>query len=364
MNLRSATLPIFLTGALLTACGRHETASRETAGAPVPVELAGVEQRTVPVELHTIGTVEPIASVALKAKVPGEITAVLFADGATVKAGQPLFTVDPRQFDAALRRAEADLAQAQNEARNAQDQADRYTKLNTQGVASREQFAQVLTTAASQRSVLAARQADVDNARLSLEWATVRAPISGRAGAALLKTGNIVQANGDTLTIINQTQPIYVGFALPETQLSEVRSWMGKSPVAVTACDPESNRPLGTGRLDFVDNVVDRQSGMIALKATFPNADESLWPGQFVDVIVRLTEEADALVIPTTAVIEGQHGSQVFVVKDGVATLQKVEVERSLGALTVIHSGLTEGQTVISAGQLRVASGSKVKSSH
>ncbi len=360
MSFCSSASHLALAAALLTfpACGPRTP--KAVPPPPIPVETAVVESRTVPVELRTIGAVEPIASVQLKAKVPGEIIQVLFADGAYVKAGQALFAIDPRPYDTALRRAEADLAQAQNEAQNAQAQADRYTKLNTQGVASKEQFSQYLTTAASQRSVLAARQADVDTARLSLEWATIRAPISGRAGAALLKAGNIVQANTDILTVINQTQPIYVSFSLPETQLSEVRAWMGKSAVAVTAYEPDSGAPLGTGRLDFVDNVVDRQSGMIALKATFPNTGEPLWPGQFVDVVVTLTEEAGALIIPTTALMEGQNGPQVFVVKDGVATLQKVQPERAVGDHTVIRAGLTAGQTVISSGQLRVATGAKV----
>lgn len=342
----------------LAGCGRP--VPRPAVAPPAPVEVATVERRTMPVELRVIGAVEPIASVQLKAKVQGEITQVLFADGAYVKAGQPLFTIDPRPFDATLRRADADLAQARTQAQNAQDQVDRYTKLTTQGVSSKEQFAQYLTTASAQKSALAARQADVDSAKLSLEWATVRAPIGGRAGAALLKAGNIVQANTDVLTVINQTQPIYVSFSLPETQLAEVRAWMGKGAVAVTAYGPENGKDLGSGSLTFVDNVVDRQSGMITLKATFPNADESLWPGQFVDLIVKLTDEPDALVVPSTAVMEGQGGAHVFVVKDDVATLRKVAVERVVGDHTVIRSDLEPGQTVVSFGQLRVSNGGRV----
>jgi multidrug efflux system membrane fusion protein len=349
---------VALAASLLTACGRR--APREAAVPPVPVEAGVVERRTVPVELRAIGAVEPLATVQLKARVQGEITQVLFADGAYVKAGQPLFTIDPRPFDATLRRVEADYKQAQTQAQNAQDQADRYTKLTTQGVASKEQFAQYLTTASSQKALVAARQADLDQAKLSLDWTTVRAPISGRAGAALLKTGNIVQANADVLTIINQTQPLYVSFSIPEKQLADVRAWIGKGPVRVTAYHPESGKSLGTGTLDFVDNVVDRQSGMIALKATFPNADESLWPGQFVDVVVNLTDEHDALVVRSTAIMEGQNGSQVFVIKDGTATLQKVTVERTVGDYTVVLTGLEQGQTVVTSGQLRVASGAKV----
>jgi multidrug efflux system membrane fusion protein len=359
MRIRSHVLPV-LAATLLSACDSQSSRKSAAAPPPVPVELGTVERRSVPVQLRAIGSVEPLATVRLKAKVQGEIIKVLFADGAYVTAGQPLFAIDPRPFDVALRRAQADLAQAQTEAKNAQDQVDRYTKLMSQGVSSKEQYAQYLTTASSQKSVLAARQADVDQAQLSLDWATVRAPISGRAGAALFREGNIVQANSDVLTVINQTRPIAVRFSLPETQLAEVRDWMGKSAVGVTALDPDSGRPLGSGTLDFVDNVVDTQSGMIALKATFPNPDEALWPGQFVDLVVRLTDEADALVVPSTAIMDGQNGSQVFVVKNGVATLQKVAVERTFGGSTVIGSGLEPGQQVITTGQLRVANGAKV----
>ena len=343
---------------ILSSCGRH--AEKIAVVPPAPVEVAVVQQRDMPVELRAIGTVEPIASVQLKAKVQGEVIKVLFDDGAYVKAGQPLFAMDPRPFEVVLQRTEADLEQAKTEAQNAQAQVDRYTKLTTQGVSSKEQFAQYLTTASSQKSILAARQADVDQAKLSLDWATVRAPISGRAGAALLKAGNIVAANNDVLTVINQTQPIYVNFSLPETQLAAVRQWMGQGAVGVVAKDPDHARALGSGRLDFVDNTVDKQSGMITMKATFPNEDESLWPGQFVDIVVTLTSESKAVVIPSAAIMEGQSGAQVFVVKDGVAALQKIDIERAVGDESIIRTGLQPGQTVIVSGQLRVVNGAKV----
>ncbi|MGH8046117.1 MAG: efflux RND transporter periplasmic adaptor subunit [Chthoniobacterales bacterium] len=351
----ASAIAVFL---LLAGCGKP--AGKAPQLAPAPVEVAVAEQRDMPVELRAIGAVDPLASVQLKAKVQGEVTRVLFSDGAYVKAGQPLFEIDPRSFQVSLQRAEADLEQAQIEATNAKDQADRYTKLTSQGVASKEQFAQFQTAASSQKSILAARQADVDQAKLSLDWATVRAPISGRAGAALLKAGNIVQANTDVLTVINQTQPIYVTFSLPETQLSAVRQWMGKGAVAVVAKDPDKGGVLGNGKLEFLDNTVDRQSGMITMKATFPNENETLWPGEFVDLVVTLTTEPHVVVIPGPAIMEGQDGSQVFVVKDGVATLQKIEIERTVGGNVIVRSGLEPGQTVVVSGQLRVVNGGKV----
>lgn len=348
-------------GALVFLGGCGKSSEKSPVPPPVPVEVAVVQQREMPVEVRAIGSVEPMASVQLKAKVLGEVTRVLFADGAYVTQGQPLFEIDPRSFKVALQRAEADLKQALTEAQNAQAQVDRYTKLTTSGVSSKEQFAQYLTTASAQKSVLAARQADVDQAKLSLEWATVRAPIGGRAGAALIKAGNIVQANTDILAVINQTQPIYVGFSLPETQLAAVRKWMGRGAVSVVAKDPDHGQVLGEGKLDFVDNTVDRESGMITMKATFPNERENLWPGQFVDLVVTLTSEAGAIVVPSTAVLEGQGGAQVFVVKDGVVSLRKVEIERAVGDESIIRAGLEPGQTVVVSGQLRVVNGAKVK---
>jgi RND family efflux transporter, MFP subunit len=354
------SLPVlFLTALALSAC-RQPVASSPSGPPPAPVEIAVAERRTVPVEMKAIGTVEPVASVQIKSKVQGEILQVHFADGAEVKAGDLLFSIDPRTFEAALKRAEANLAIAKATAENATEQAERYTTLIKRGVASREQTSQFLATAESQKSELAARQADVDEARLSLEWTQVRAPISGRAGAALLKAGNIAQPNVDTLAVINQMQPIYVTFSLPENSLASVRQWMNQGRPTVTAYEPDTGRVLGEGELTFIDNSVDRGSGMIAFKATFPNTDELLWPGQFVDVTVKLAEEPDALVIPTTAVTEGRNGAQVFVVEGDRAVLRPVEVERMIGDRCVIRSGLQPGEQVITTGQLRVTPGGRI----
>lgn len=349
----------FLAILALASCGRPSP-QKPVAAAPAPVEVASVETRDMPVEMKAIGAVEPIASVQLKSKVQGEILEVHFADGARVNAGDLLFSIDPRPFQAALKRAEANLSIARFAAANAIEQADRYSALIKSGVASKEQTSQILSTADSQRSGLAARQADVDEAQLSIEWSQVRAPISGRAGAALLKAGNIAQPNVDTLAVINQMQPISVAFSLPENSLADIREWMKKGTPSVSAHEPDSGRVLGTGELDFIDNTVDRASGMITFKATFPNTDESLWPGQFVDVTVKLAVEPNVIVIPSIAIMEGQQGAQVFVVRNDTATLRKVEVARTVNGVAIIRNGLQAGELVITTGQLRVTSGSKV----
>ncbi len=351
--------PILLATLAFSACGKP--AAQKAPGAPpAPVEVFTVETRSMPVQVKAIGTVEPVASVQLKSKVQGEILQVHFADGAPVKKGDMLFSMDPRPFNAALQRAQANFAVAQTTANNATEQAARYTTLIKRGVASKEQTAQFLTTAESQKSELAGRQADLEAAQLSVEWASVRSPIDGRAGAALLKAGNIAQPNVDTLAVINQMQPIYVTFSLPENSLADVRAWMQKGKPTVTAYAPDSGELLDTGTLSFIDNTVDRASGMITFKAVFPNADERLWPGQFVDVTVKLSEQPNAIVIPSVAITEGQQGPQVFVVENGVATLRKVVVERAVDGLSLIKEGLAPGEQVITTGQLRVSSGGKV----
>jgi len=358
MKIRIPVLLALASG--LAACGKPG-GSLVPANPPVPVEVSAAVIRGMPVEMKAIGTVEPIASVQLKSKVAGEILKVHFADGAQVKAGEPLFSIDPRAFQAALDRAKANLEIAEATASNATEQAQRYTTLIQRGVASKEQTSQFLSNAKSLKAELAARQADISEAQLSLDWTGVTAPISGRAGAALLKPGNIVQANTDTLAVINQMQPIYVTFSLPENTLAEVREWMARNKPVVSAYDPDNGKLLGTGSLDFIDNAVDRATGMVAFKATFPNENESLWPGQFVDVTLELAIQPQALVIPSTAVMEGQQGSQVFVVTGDSVSLRKVKVERAVGNLSIIRKGLEPGELVVTVGQLRLNPGSRVE---
>jgi membrane fusion protein, multidrug efflux system len=352
--------PTFLAAVLATSACQRVGSQNTSEAPPIPVEAAAAEVRNMPIEMHAIGAVEPIASVQLKSKVQGEILRVHFADGAEVQQGDPLFDIDARSFEVALKRAQANLAMARSTAENASEQAERYTTLINRGVASKEQFSQYLSTAESQRSVLDARQADVDEAQLSLGWTQVRAPISGRAGSALLKPGNIVNANTDVLTVINQMEPIYVAFSLHEGALNEVRKWMATGKPIVSARDPDSGRLLGTGELTVIDNKVDRVSGMIAFKATFPNEDDTLWPGQFVDVTVKLADQPNALTVPTTAIMEGQQGSQIFVISGNTAEMRKVKVGRTVGDMTIVTEGLNAGELVVTSGQLRISPGAKV----
>jgi len=344
---------------MLSACSKTKQKAPRAAG-PVPVEVALVERKTIPLTIASIGTIEPMARVQLKPRVSGEIVGVHFADGANVEAGQELFTIDPRPYTVALERARANLDVARADAANANDQLKRYTTLAGQGSASKEQYGEFALGAASKNSQLSARQADVDEAALSVEWTTIRAPITGRIGAALLRTGNLVQANTEVLAVINQVRPIYVAFTLPEDSLGLVRRWMAGGELKVSVSDPANARLLGEGKLSFIDNAVDRESGMVAVRATLENEDESFWPGQFVDVSLRLTEEVDVAVVPSTAIMEGRDGARAFVVNDGVVALRNVRVARTVGAESVVADGLAVGETVVTSGQLRLVPGAKV----
>jgi len=237
---------------------------------------------------------------------------------------------------------------------------ERYSSLTGQGAASKEQFAQFRATANSSDADLLARRADLDEARLNREWTEVKSPISGRIGAALFKEGSIVQANSDILAVINQIQPIRLSFSVPENDLAELRDAASQGSLAVLARDSQSAAEVGRGTLDFIDNSVNRETGTIALKAQLLNEDEKIWPGQFVDVALRLADEKDRLVVPTTAIMDSQNGTQVLIVEDKKVSIRKVDVARTYGNLSVIRTGLKVGEMVIISGQLRVSPGSTV----
>lgn len=344
---------------LAGGCGDRKSEGQREAS-PVPVEVTSVVREDVPVEIRSVGTATPIATVQLKSKVGGEVQKVAFADGAYVKKGQVLFEIDRSRYQALLDRAKANLAIAKAQEKNAEDQLTRYTTLSTKGAASEEQYSQFVSAARQQQAEVKAREAELEEAQLSLDWAVVRSPIDGRAGAALVKAGNIVQAETEVLTIINQLKPIYVSFSIPESDLPDVRRKLNEGAIPVTATDATTGRILQRGQLTFIDNTVDTTSGMVSLKATFANEDESLWPGQFVDVLVELDKQRGALLIPTVAVMESQSGPKVFVVRDGTVSLRDISILGTYEDRTIVESGLEEGEQVVTKGQLRLTDGTKV----
>ena len=342
--------------------GAKEGKSAKGKGPPaIPVTVAAVQQQTVPVRLNAIGNVEAYSSVAVKARVGGQILEVNFREGQAVKKGEILFRIDPRPFEAALRQAEANALRDRAARDQARSQAKRYQELLDKNFISKEAYAQIRTNAETAEATAKASQAALENARLALEYCTIRSTLDGYVGRALLQAGNIVRADDATaLVVINQVRPIYVNFGIPEQHLPEVRRYMaaGQLAVEVVSVDAQQGTPRGT--LIFVDNAVDPSTGTIRLRAQFDNADAALWPGQFVNVSVRLHEQADALVVPATAVQTGPDGQYVYVVGDDlVADVRRITVQRTDGERAIVEKGLAQGERVVTRGQLRL--GPKVR---
>jgi multidrug efflux system membrane fusion protein len=329
----------------------------------VPVTVAPVTQETVPIRLQAIGNVEAYSTVALKARVDGQIVEVNFREGAPVKKGDILFRIDPRPYEAALRQAEANALRdvaARNQARS---QDRRYQDLLEKNFVSKEAYAQIRTNAETAEAVAKASQAALENARLNLEYCTIRSPLDGYVGKVLLQAGNLVKANDvSPLVVINQVRPIYVNFALPEQNLPEVRRFQAMSKLAVDALSSDPQQQPTQGQLIFIDNAVDPSTGTIRLRAQFENADAALWPGQFVNVSVRLYEQADALIVPAQAVQTGPEGQYVYVVGDDLlADLRRIKVQRIDGERAIVVSGLAKGDRVVTRGQLRLGPKTKVQ---
>ena len=328
----------------------------------VPVTVAPVVKKPMPLQISVIGAAEAFSTVAVHAQITGELMSVNFNEGDDVKMGQILFTLDHRPLEAALQQAEANLARDLAQAANARAQAVRYQDLAERGIATREQVGTMSTTAEALEATVGADRAAVENAKVQLQYATIASPLSGRTGALMVHAGNLVRANDAApLVIINQVAPINVSFGIPESQLPDFKRYLAQRSLHVEARPPNETGPASTGRISFVDNAVDQTTGTIKIKGTFPNDDRRLWPGQFVNIIVTLTTDAAAVVVPTVAVQAGQQGQYVFVVKpDETVDLKPVTVARTSGAETIIKDGLQAGETVITDGQIRLVPGSRI----
>ena len=359
-------------------------------GGPVPVVVAMVSQRDVPINVDVIGNVEAYSTITVKAQVGGELTKVSFHEGDSVKKGDLLFTIDARPFEAQLSQAQANLArdtaalsQAQaNLARDianekyAQDQSKRYSGLFEQGVVSREQTDQMRSSAdalsqtvladkaaiESARAQIVASKAAVDTATVQMSYTAITSPIDGRTGNIAVKQGNVVAANTSDLMTITEVQPIYVTFSVPEAQLSDIKRYMGQGQLKVQAAPQADATNQETGVLTFIDNSVDATTGTIKLKGTFQNAANHLWPGEFVRVTLGLTTRPHATVVPNQAVQTGQDGQFVYVVKqDRTVEMRPVVTGTRVDQELVIDRGLEPGETVVTEGQLRLTPGSHVQ---
>lgn len=329
--------------------------------AAVPVLAAPVAVRAMPVSLTAVGLVEPIETAAVTAQVTGLITEVAFSEGQDVERGRLLFRIDPRPLEAALAAAQAQLARAEAEAGNARVQAERYERLVGREFVTRQQAEEATTQAAMMEAAVRAAEAAVQKAQLDLDYASVRAPISGRTGAALTRAGNLARANDTPLVVINRLRPIRVGFEVPGTRLADVRRGLAAGALRVSLLTGAADS-LAQGVVTFLDNAVDARTGTVNLKAEFANADEALWPGQFVQVELILAVEPSALTVPEGAVVDGQQGTFVYVVdKDSRAQARPVVVSRTRDGLAVIAEGVAAGDTVVVDGQLRLVPGAAVR---
>lgn len=328
----------------------------------VPVIVATVTRQSVPVRIETIGTVQPIANVAVKSRIDGYIDAVRIHDGQFVKTGEVMFDLDARSAKAQVAQAQATLEKDEAQLANANRDVKRYAPLVAKDFLSRQQYDTAVTTAQALVAAVAADRAALENAKVLLSYDTIVAPIDGRVGAIAIKSGNSIKANDVPLATINQIRPIYVNFSLPQSELPAIRTAMGHGSVPVQVTIPGDEGKPVTGTLTFFDNTVDVATGTIAVRGTFANQDQRLWPGQFVNVAVTTRTDPDAIVVPPTAVEVGQNGSYVFVVKpDNTAVTQAVTVSRTVDGKAVIAKGLTAGERVVVDGQLRLTDGTAVE---
>jgi multidrug efflux system membrane fusion protein len=340
--------------------------SRKGAGkgaAAVPVSVATVMQQSAPIRLPAIGNVEAFQTVALKARVDGQIVAVNFKEGQAVKKADVLFRIDPRPYEATLRQAEANALRDRAARDQARSQERRYQELLQKNFVSKEAYAQIRTNAETAEATAKASQAALENARLNLEYCTIRSPLDGYVGKVLLQAGNMVRANDvNPLVVINQVRPIYVNFAVPEQNLPEIRKYQAQAPLPVAVVPTDPSMPRVTGQLIFIDNAVDPSTGTIRLRAQFANEDAVLWPGQFVNISMQLYEQSDAIIVPSRALQTGPEGQYVYVIgDDSLAEVRKVKVARSDGERAIILSGLKQGERVVTRGQLRLGPKTRVQ---
>jgi multidrug efflux system membrane fusion protein len=351
---------VVLASLFLAACSSEKEKPKPKP--PVPVSVAKAVQKTVPVQIRVIGNVEAYNTVSIKAQINGMLDAVHFREGQDVKQGQMLFTIDRRPFVAALNQAKAALARDAAQERYAREQARRYGELIKDGIVTQDQFEQYRANAEALGESVHADRAAVDNAAVQLSYCSIRSPIDGRTGNLMVQRGNLVKANDvPVLVTINQVNPIYVTFSVPEKELAEIKRYMGTGNLKVEAFIPNDTGPAEQGALSFLDNAVDIATGTIKIKGTFANNSRRLWPGQFVNVVLTLTSIPNAVVVPTQALQTGQAGQFVFVVKpDRTVESRPIITGEAMDGETVLSKGVNPGETVVTDGQLSLVPGSRV----
>lgn len=362
---KSTFTPVFLMTALMPffVAGCSDKNSKTPAGLPeVAVRVGRVLVKTVPVTVEVVGTVEAYNSVPVLPRVTGQIVKSHFKEGQSVAAGELLFSIDSAPFDQKLKEAAGQLAVNQSKLKFSKAQAERFTFLLERGAISRSECDKSQSEAVQLEQTVESDKAAVEQARLNLSYCEVRAPVSGRAGSFLADQGSVVEAFKTRLVQINQIQPAKVVFSVSEKYLPDMKSLMSHGARAVSVSIPGTALKCDDGRISFLDNAVDQGTGMVRLKAEFPNKDTLLWPGQFVRVVVLIANLPNAVVAPAEAVQANQTGSYVFVVKaDDTVELRPVTVDRAYGPLAVVSRGLAAGEIVVTDGQNKLKGGRKVK---
>jgi multidrug efflux system membrane fusion protein len=349
---------------VLTSCSGNRPAptaaqaKRETA---VPVRVGKVSQQAEPLQLNAIGNVQAYAIVQVKSQVGGELVGVYFKEGQYVRKSDPLFLIDPQPYQAALEQAQANRARDAAQAATARTDTQRYLALYQKGIIPQQQYDQSRMNAQGLDAAVAADEAAIQTVRLQLGYTKIGSPIDGRTGSLQVNQGNLVKPNDVPLVVINQVEPIYVAFSLPGQYLPEIKRYMARRPLRVTATPKGGGQATAFGELTFVDNSIDVTTGTITLKGTFQNRDHALWPGEFVEAALTLTTESNAIVVPSAAIQTGQQGEYVFVVKaDMTVESRPIVTSRTLGPLTVIEKGVQPDETVVTDGQLNLVPGAKV----
>jgi membrane fusion protein, multidrug efflux system len=341
------------------AGGKGKEGSRSKKAAPVTIGLS--EKKTVPVEIHAIGTVEPSATVGIRSQITGTLKSVHFREGADVKKGDPLFTIDPRPLAALLNQSQGALARDRAELDNAHREVERYTQAVRKGYVSTEQADQAETKVSTLAATVKADEAAIENARLQLEFCSIISPIDGRTGELLADQGSLIKANADTAMVtINRLVPIKVSFTVPGKYLHDIKKYQSAGTLQVQV-SISGGEPL-IGIFSFLDNTVDPTTGTIRLKAEFANTDKALWPGEFVDVRLILTVRQDIVVVPTAAIQIGQEGAHIYVVKQDMTVEDRHVVTGTIAdGETMIESGIQAGERIVTDGQMQLTDGTKVE---
>jgi multidrug efflux system membrane fusion protein len=353
---------VFAAFALAACSSKNGNPAAGRSQAAAPVSVAKAVSKDMPLQIKVIGSIQAYSFVQLKAQVSGPLSGVFFREGQDVKKGDVLFKIDPRPFEIALRQAEAVLAKDRAQLRNAEEEVARFTDLAGKEYVTKERYDQFRVNADVLKATVQADEAALANARLQLDYCTIASPVDGRTGSLMVYPGNLIRASDTTpLVVIYQIRPIYAAFSVPEQNLTLIRAYQAKGELKAEAFLANNDVPI-PGVLAFIDNGIDTNTGMVLLKAAFPNTDQALWPGQYVNMVLTLTVEKNVIVVPAPAVQSGQSGPFVLVVKaDQTVESRPVTVIRTIGEESVIGTGLKAGETVVTDGHLRAVPGGRVE---